>query len=192
MDRRARLRLIRLSPPFSRTVEIRRITIGGFLELVRFMAPRAAQAVLASKEPLTDAGLIRACADAESLAAFADLVAVDQPVGFLRGYMHGRLGGFFARRNTDALLAACRAVEGEGQWTRFIGCLNRGVETKGNRRPKRQGGGLMADVMTLSGIMGLDPMLILRWDMQEFLNLCEALNMLERQQGISDPLSDPD
>jgi hypothetical protein len=124
------------------------------------------------------------------MAAFADLVSVDRPVGFLRGWLHGRAGGAFARRNTDALLTACRAVEGDGQWTRFLACLNRG--DGGGAAKKASRGGLAADVVTLCQ-MGLGRYAdLMAMPMQDFLNLCDAVNVGARQREAADPLSDPD
>lgn len=193
MERRATLTLWRLSPPFRRAVEVRQITVGGFLDLVRTVAPKAAAALVKSGRPLTDVDLIRACADADTMAGFADLVLVDQPVGFMRGWLDGRLGGFFARRNTDALLAACRVVEGDGQWTRFLSCLNRGTPGQDERKPKGKGGGLMADVLTVSGLLGLDPNQIRRdWFLRDFLDMCDSLNLMATARQYEDPTMDPD
>jgi hypothetical protein len=189
VERRARLILWRLAPPFRAAVSVRRISVGGFLDLVRSVAPKAAKALLAAKGPLTNEGLIHACADADTLASFADLVCEDQPIGFLRPWLHGRLGGAFARRNTAALLSACREVEGDGQWTRFLGCLNQGG---GGTTAKKERGGLAADVVTLCQ-MGLGRYAdLLAMPMQDFLNLCDALNLGLRAAENSDPLVDPD
>lgn len=190
--RTARLVLWRFLPPFRKTVQVRRITIGGFLDLVRTVAPKAAAAVVQSDKPLTDVDLIRAAADAETMAYFADLVAVDHPVGFLRGWLRGRLAGVFARRNTEALLAACRRVEGDGQWTRFLGQLTRPGQAGSGKPQRGKGGGLMADVLTLSGLMGVDPVTVLSWPMQDFLSLCDALNMAAQERVSADPTMDPD
>jgi hypothetical protein len=192
MERHARLVLWRLTPPFRTTVRLRQISIGSFLDLVRTLAPKVAAAVVRSGPDLiTDDDLIRACVDAETVAYVADLVAVDQPVGFLRGWLHGRLGGAFARGNTARLLRACREVEGDGQWTRFLACLNRSVP---DQKAKKQGkgGGLMADVLTIAGGLQLDPEAVLAWPMRRFLDMCDALNFAARERGSVDPLSDPD
>lgn len=188
MERRARFTLHSLSPPFRRRVSVRRITVGGFLDLVRTLAPRAAEALLRSKQPLTDVGLIRACADAESVSIFADLVAVNQPIGFMHPWLHGGLGGAFARRNTAALLSACREVEGEGQWTRFLGTLNRG----GGKPAKQERGGLAADAADLCR-MGFGTWQgIMDTPLQDFLNLCDAVKVGAKASGTLDPTLDPD
>lgn len=213
--RHARLRLWRLSPPFTRTVEVHRITVGGFLDLVRLIAPKVAEAMVKKAQyvdglkrqagipayakvlpssDLTDNEFIAAGADAESVAAAADLLCLDQPVGFMRGWVHGRFGGAFARMNTAALLRACRAVEGDGQWTRFLGCINRQpVEPEAaGKRKKKRGGGLMADVLDVSRLFGQVPADILRLDLQDFLTLCEAINLSVVAESRLDPTADPD
>jgi len=192
MPRYSRLVLWRLTPPFRTTVRLHQITVGGFLELVRTVAPKVAAAVIASQpKPVTDDEVIRACVDAETVAYAADLVAVDQPVGFLHGWLHGRLAGIFARGNTARLLRACREVEGDGQWTRFLSCINRPA-ANAQKPTKGKGGGLMADVLTMAGAMSLDPNQVLAWNLRGFLDLCDAMNLQAKQSGSSDPLSDPD
>jgi hypothetical protein len=188
MERRAQIVLYRLMPPFRSKVAIHRITIGGFLDLVRSVAPKAAVAVLQSKNPLTDTDLIRACADADTVAYFADLIAMDQPVGFLRGWLHGRLSGFFARRNTEALLAGCRTVEGDGQWTRFLGCLTPGS----GEGKKKKGGGLEQDIILLCSLGFGTYEQVRGMAMQDFLTLCDAVNLGSKYAQSLDPLSDPD
>lgn len=178
-----------MSPPFRKVVRVRRITVGGFLDLLRTIAPRIAQAMVKAGAALDDRQFIASWADAEVVAAGADLVCVDQPAGFLQDWLHGRLGGFFARRNTDRLLRACRQVEGDGQWTRFLGCINRNPQEK---KPKGQGGGLMADVLMLSGMLHLPPMSLMEMPLQDFLNLCDSLNTAAEYERRLDPTMDPD
>jgi hypothetical protein len=193
MERTARLVLHRLTPPFRRVVAIRRITLGGYLELLRTLAPKVAQAALKSKVPLDMSALIEAGTDADSLSVFADLVAIDQPAGFMRGWLHGRLQGAFAYRNTAALLAATRAAEGDGQWTRYLGTLNAPASspTPGGAG-KRRGGGLMADALTVARMFNLHPDDVLAKPLQDFLNLCEGINLMAIQESHLDPTMDPD
>ena len=40
----------------------------------------------------------------------------------------------------------------------------------------------MADVVTLSRLVGTEPMTILSWPMQDFLMLCESLNIMAQQE----------
>jgi len=192
MERHARLVLWRLTPPFRTTVRLRQISVGSFLDLVRTIAPKVAAAVVAAHpKEVSDDEVIRACVDADLVSYVADLVAVDQPVGFLRGWLHGRLAGAFARGNTSRLLRACREVEGDGQWTRFMSTINR---TPPGSKPakKGSGGGLMADVLAISGALSLDPQQVRSWPMRAFLDMCDAMNLAARQSGSSDPLSDPE
>lgn len=189
MQRTARFRLWRLSPPFCKTVEVQRITVGGFLELVRAVAPRVAGKMVAAGGAISDTEFIRSAADASMLSAAADLLCRDQSPRFLHRWLDGRLNGAFAYRNTAAFLRACREAEGSGQWTRFLGCLNRTPE-KGERKAK--GGGLMADVMVMSGMIGTDPMTILGWPLQDFLTLCDSINLVAQETRPYDPTADPD
>jgi hypothetical protein len=191
MARHSRLVLWRLTPPFRTVVRLHQISVGGFLDLVRTLAPKVAAAVVRSGPDLiTDDDLIRACVDADTVAYVADLVVVDQPVGFLRDWLHGQLSGAFARGNTARLLRACREVEGDGQWTRFLSCINR---PDSDAKPKKgKGGGLMADILAISGALGLDPQQVREWPMRAFLDMCEAMNLAVKQSGSSDPLSDPE
>lgn len=186
--RQARFTVYRLWPPFGKTVSVHRITVGGFLEMVRTIAPKVAAAMVSSGKSLDDKGLIEAAADAETVSAAADLVCSDQPLGFMRYWLHGQLGGFFARRNTAAFLTACRQVEGDGQWTRFLSCLNRGD----GKPTKGKGGGLYADVLDIARIFNVLPQAVMDMPLKDFLDLCDGMNMQTARQVIADPTLDPD
>jgi hypothetical protein len=153
-----------------------------------------AAATLKAPGPLDFNAFIRAGADAETLSVFADLIAVDQPVGFLRGWLHGRLHGAFAYRNTTALLAATRAAEGEGQWTRYLGTLNIPAPTAapGGAGKRRKGGGLMADALTVARMFGVHPDEVLGKPLRDFLDLCDSINLTATEESYSDPTLDPD
>lgn len=191
--RKARFRLWRLSPPFTRAVEVHRITVGGFLDLVRLVAPKVAAQMVAAGRGLSDQEFIRSAADAETVSAAADLLLVDQPVGMLHGWLHGRLGGAFAKGNTRRLLDASRAVEGEGQWTRFLGCINRPAAQEGAGAPKsKERGGMGADVDFVAARLGLPPPDVEAWELQSFLNFCDRITArLDSEDGAAADADEP-
>lgn len=194
MQRTARLTLWRLTPPFRKTVEIQRITLGGFLEVLNLVAPKVAAAMVQKGAPLDEPEFRLALADADTWSAGADFVAVGQRVGFLHGWLRGRLSGAFARHNANALLAASRAVEGEGQWTRYLDTLQKPPATPaplpapGGAVKRRKGGGLMADALLIARTFGVLPDVVKAMALRDFLDLCDAMNG-EIERGESDPES---
>ena len=197
MQRTARLVLWRARPPFRKVVAVQRITLGGFLALLRTVAPKVAAAMQEAGRGLTDLELIHApgVATQETVAAFADLIALDQSAGFMVPWLDGRFGGAFARRNTDALLAASRAAEGDGAWTRFLGTLNRAPAAPTPGAKKARGGGLAADRDDVARIWGVGPWVIEQLPLQTFLDYCDAINRrmdeADEEQLLGDPLMDP-
>ena len=198
--RTARLTLRRINKHGKRVrtrVSVRQITVGGYLSLVRSMAPRVAEAMVKSEKPLTDIELIHACATSEAISLFADLVCVNKPVGFIKRWcgnqIDGTPEGLLVRGNVEALLAASRDVEGDGQWTRFLGCLNRGPQSGETVKQKKQrGGGLYADVLDVARIFNVLPQAVMEQPLRDFLDLCDGLNMASANQPISDPTLDPE
>lgn len=177
MQRASRFSLWRLWPPFRRVVTVRRITVGGFLDLVRLLAARLATVRVESARSITEADVLRVMGESE-LCAFADLVTDGQPVGYLRAWLGGYGMGPMTHWNIQKLLAASREAEGDGGWTRILGCLR----LDPNPPATEQKGGLMADVVALSRMLGLDPMAIRSWSMQEFIDMRETLLQVLEQE----------
>ena len=206
MERTARLVLRRINAKGKRvrtTVAVQRITLGGFLALVRALAPRVAQAMHDAGRALTWPEMIAACADQDTLAFFADLVCVGRPVGFLKrwcpgGVVDGTPEAALERANAEALLAAARAVEGPGQWTRFIGTINQApaaAEPDQPKAKKTKGGGLSADAEIVARLEGVPTWVVMDLPLQTFLDRCDSINrrMDEAEDAAleDDPLLNP-
>lgn len=196
------MRLWRILPPFTRRVEVRRITVRGWLTLVRAVAVKVATARVEAGRDLTDADVIAQMGDGEEVALFADLVSVNQPTGYLHGWLGGYLMSRVTRRNIHSLLAASRKTEGDGGWTRILSTLNLAPPATGANAPagspprRRSGGGLMADVVTVSRLTGDAVQQVLDMDMQTFLLICESLNLMASQEAAQadatlDPQAEP-
>lgn len=184
--RRARLVLVRLSPPFRRVVTVHPVTVGGWMLLVREVIARVAQLRIAKLPGVIDGGEIARIFTERELALFADLVCEEQRPGFLGAWLgpdwapHGlaQLTGRLARRNIEALREASRAAEGEGGWTRIFGTLKLGPRPETERPGKGSpaaGGALMGNVHVVAKVFGIDPAAVLDWPMQLFLDQIDLL-----------------
>ena len=194
MQRTARLILWRARPPFRKVVRVQRITLGGFLELLRTLAPKVAEAVLSMGDRFTFEEMLRTKTDAASVSAFADLVTVEQPAGFMLDWL--RPDGQVSARNAAALLAASRAAEGDGQWTRYLNQLqNPAPASQPEGKKKTRGGGLSADAQDVAKVFGVAPWHVEALTLHDFLNLCETLNLrmaeAEEESESNDPTLNP-
>jgi hypothetical protein len=199
--RTARLVLWRPWPPFRKAVTVRAITVGGYLQLLERTKARIEALARAGKGEQPDLALVIASLfREEEIAALADLVCLRQRPGFFRAWLPSgflcwllrpRLARAYAGAQIDRLLQASREAEGENGWSRIIASTLR-VPEPGAKRQKGQGGGLMADLIVLSKMLGLDPLEIRdTWSMQDFLTLCESLNLIAAQaEPEEEPPSD--
>lgn len=168
--KRAPVRLFRLRPPFSRRVVVGQITVGKFIELVRLVANTAATLRIAADKDITGEDLIRALREPE-LCAIADAVCLDQEPEFLLRWMS--LG------NVRKILFASTRTN---RWERLAECIN-----LSGGAPTRKGS-IVTDITALCRIFpGLTPPMVRDWPMEEFLDVCEALNMAS---ASDDPTED--
>lgn len=159
MTNSKRIRLYRSTPPWSKTVTVRQITVGGFLELARLLAHRSALLVLNSKRSITAADIISSVKK-DDLAAFADLIVDGEVRMFWRRWA--------TKRNNGMLMDVSGEVD---DWPLMLKALN----FDGKRsRP----GSLVSDIQQICRIFpGLDPLTIEKsWPMEYFLRFCEGLS----------------
>lgn len=166
--RTVQIRLLRFRPPWVRRVTVGQITVGGFMDLVRRVSLKVAEVRVQFDRDVSHDDILRSLREPE-LCAVADAVVTDQEPEFLRRWM--------SLRNVKAILYASTKTN---NWERLAECVNLGTA------PRK--GSILTDLTALCRIFpGLTPPAIRQWPMEEFLDVCEALNMAS---APSDPTLD--
>jgi hypothetical protein len=174
--------LWRALPPFRLRVTVHQISVVRFLHALRVCHDRAH--VLRERGVTDPMSLMQALGDRDFCAAIADLLCPDERPRFLTRW--------FSAWNARHIMRASIEAEGWGGWERITGIIDwDGARKKG--RP----GGLQADVADICRIYpSLMPTDIMRGSMQDFLDLCDFVEVTlkaERQRQIEeDPTLNPD
>lgn len=177
----ARVNLYRAIPPFVNRVTVGPITVRAFREGLKLVAGSVAEFALKVGRDVTEADVFKALGDVKVCAGIADLICLDQPRGFFEVWSNNR--------NLRALMRGIVEVETLDGLSQMWGLL----DWSGERVKK--GGGLAADIITISRVQGISPQAIFDMPMRDFLDLCDLLQLSAemgyRAQAGDDPTLDP-